>query len=144
MNKTYALVWNQAQHCWKAVGETARRRGKSSGGKRVAAAAVSLLGLAALPAFALPTGEAITTGKADIVRTDDGRTMNINQHTDKLVTNWQDFSVGGGERVSFHQPGSRSIALNRVIGNNGSHIDGQIDANGKVFLVNPNGVLFGA
>ncbi|WP_322065014.1 two-partner secretion domain-containing protein [Burkholderia ubonensis] len=144
MNKTYALVWNQTQHCWNAVGETARRRGKASGGKRVAAAAVSLLGLAALPAFALPTGEAITSGKADIVRTDDGRTMNINQHTDKLVTNWQDFSVAGGERVSFHQPGSQSIALNRVIGNNGSQIHGQIDANGKVFLVNPNGVLFGS
>ncbi|WP_157641610.1 ESPR domain-containing protein, partial [Burkholderia ubonensis] len=43
MNKTYALVWNQTQRCWNAVGETARRRGKSSGGKRVAAAAVSLL-----------------------------------------------------------------------------------------------------
>ncbi|MCF1369853.1 filamentous hemagglutinin N-terminal domain-containing protein [Burkholderia cenocepacia] len=144
MNKTYALVWNPTQRCWNAVGETARRRGKSSGGKRVAAAAVSLLGLAALPAFALPTGEAITAGKADIVRTDDGRSMNINQHTDKLVTNWQDFSIGGGERVSFRQPGSQSVALNRVIGNNGSRIDGQIEANGKVFLVNPNGVMFGA
>ncbi|WP_419146145.1 ESPR domain-containing protein, partial [Burkholderia cenocepacia] len=37
MNKTYALVWNPTRHCWNAVGETARRRGKSSGGKRVAA-----------------------------------------------------------------------------------------------------------
>ncbi|RQS19262.1 filamentous hemagglutinin N-terminal domain-containing protein [Burkholderia sp. Bp8992] len=144
MNKTYALVWNPAQGCWNAVGETARRRGKSAGGKRLAAAAVSLLGFAALPAFALPTGEAITSGKADIVRGDDGKSMSINQHSDKLVTNWQDFSVAGGERVSFQQPGSQSIALNRVIGNNGSQIHGQIDANGKVFLVNPNGVLFGS
>ncbi|MGR3906658.1 GLUG motif-containing protein [Burkholderia sp. SR8] len=144
MNKTYALVWNQTQGCWSAVGETARRRGKSAGGKRLAAAAISLLGFAALPAFALPTGEAITQGKADILRDADGKSMSVNQHTDKLVTNWQDFSVAGGERVSFHQPGSQSIALNRVIGNNGSQIHGNIDANGKVFLVNPNGVLFGA
>ncbi|MBR8207455.1 filamentous hemagglutinin N-terminal domain-containing protein [Burkholderia cenocepacia] len=145
MNKTYALVWNQTQGCWSAVGETARRRGKSAGGKRVvAAAAVSLLGFTALPAFALPTGENIAHGKADILRDADGKSMSINQHTDKLVTNWQDFSVAGGERVSFHQPGSQSIALNRVIGNNGSQIHGQIDANGKVFLVNPNGVLFGS
>ncbi|MCA8066519.1 GLUG motif-containing protein [Burkholderia sp. AU38729] len=144
MNKTYALVWNGAQRCWTAVGETARRRGKASGGKRAAVTAVSLLGFAALPAFALPTGEAITSGKADILRTDDGRTMNINQQTDKLVTNWQDFSVGGGERVNFHQPTAQSIALNRVIGGNGSQIDGQISANGRVFLVNPNGVLFGS
>ncbi|WP_175888456.1 filamentous hemagglutinin N-terminal domain-containing protein, partial [Burkholderia contaminans] len=42
------------------------------------------------------------------------------------------------------QPGTTSIALNRVVGNNGSQIHGQLDANGKVFLVNPNGVLFGS
>ncbi|WP_155633101.1 filamentous hemagglutinin N-terminal domain-containing protein, partial [Burkholderia cepacia] len=74
----------------------------------------------------------------------DGKTMSINQHTDKLITNWQDFSVAGGERVSFKQPDVKSIALNRVIGTNGSQIHGQIDANGKVFVVNPNGVVFGA
>ncbi len=144
MNKTYALVWNQTQGCWSAVGETARRHGKSAGGKRLAAAAVSLLGFASLPAFALPTGEAITAGKADILRDADGKSMSINQHTDKLVTNWQAFDVANGERVAFHQPGTQSIALNRVIGNNGSQIHGNIDANGKVFLVNPNGVLFGS
>ncbi|WP_321859815.1 GLUG motif-containing protein [Burkholderia cenocepacia] len=144
MNKTYALVWNQTQGCWSAVGETARRHGKSTGGKRLAAAAVSLLGFAALPAFALPTGETIAAGKADILRDADGKSMSINQHTDKLVTNWQDFNVANGERVSFHQPGAQSIALNRVLGNNGSQIHGNIDANGKVFLVNPNGVLFGS
>ncbi|OXJ13289.1 GLUG motif-containing protein [Burkholderia sp. AU6039] len=144
MNKTYALVWNGAQRCWSAVGETARRRGKASGGKRAAITAVSLIGFTALPAVALPSGEAILSGKADILRTEDGRAMTINQHTDKLITNWQDFSVGGGERVSFHQPDSQSLALNRVIGTNGSRIDGQISANGRVFLVNPNGVLFGS
>ncbi|WP_269501789.1 two-partner secretion domain-containing protein [Burkholderia sp. IMCC1007] len=144
MNKTYALVWNQTRQCWSAVGETARRHGKSAGGKRLAATAVSLLGLAALPAFALPVGETITAGKADILRDTNGKSMSINQHTDKLVTNWQAFDVAAGERVTFHQPGTQSIALNRVIGNNGSQIHGNIDANGKVFLVNPNGVLFGS
>ncbi|VWD21609.1 filamentous hemagglutinin [Burkholderia lata] len=144
MNKTYALVWNRARRCWTAVGETAHRRGKPGTGRRATAAAVSLLGLAALPAFALPSGEAVTSGKADIVRSGDGRTMNINQLTDKLITNWNDFSVAGGERVSFNQPNAVSVALNRVIGNQGSQIDGQISANGRVFLVNPNGVLFGA
>ncbi|UVE56492.1 filamentous hemagglutinin N-terminal domain-containing protein [Burkholderia sp. EMB26] len=144
MNKTYALVWNHAQHCWNAVGETARRRGKSSGGKRVATVVVSLLGLAALPAFALPSGEKITAGKADIVRSGNDHTMVINQKTDKLITNWQDFSVDRGERVAFLQPNSNSVALNRVISNNVSNIDGPIDANGKVFIVNPNGVMFGA
>ncbi|RQS09814.1 filamentous hemagglutinin N-terminal domain-containing protein [Burkholderia sp. Bp9002] len=144
MNKTYALVWNPRQRCWNAVGETARRRGKSSGGKRLAATAVSLLGLAALPAFALPTGETLVSGNADFIRSGDGKSLAVNQHTDKLITNWQDFGVSGGEYVSFQQPGSQSIALNRVIGTNGSQIQGNIDANGKVFLVNPNGVVFGS
>ncbi|WP_241510349.1 GLUG motif-containing protein [Burkholderia seminalis] len=144
MNKTYALVWNPVRRSWAAVGETARRRGKTGSGKRAAVAAVSLLGFAALPAFALPSGESVANGKADISRSNDGRSMSINQHTDKLVTNWQDFSVDHGERVSFHQPGSQSIALNRVLGNQGSQIHGAIDANGKVFLVNPNGVMFGS
>ncbi|RQV11161.1 filamentous hemagglutinin N-terminal domain-containing protein, partial [Burkholderia cenocepacia] len=143
MNKTYALVWNQTQGCWSAVGETARRRAKPGSAKR-AAAVLSLLGFTALPAFALPTGENITAGKADIIRENDGKSMSINQHTDKLITNWNDFSIAGNERVAFHQPGKTSIALNRVVGNNGSQIQGQLDANGKVFLVNPNGVLFGS
>ena len=145
MNKAYSLVWNEAQGGWCAVGETARRRGKSGGGKRLVAAGVSLLGLAAASgAYALPTGGEIMSGKADIATSADNKTMSINQHTDKLITNWQDFSVGGGERVSFRQPTNQSIALNRVIGANGSQIHGQLDANGRVFLVNPNGVMFGA
>ncbi|WP_256260592.1 GLUG motif-containing protein [Burkholderia sp. NFPP32] len=145
MNKAYSLVWNEAQGGWCAVGETARRRGKKSGGKRLLAAGVSLLGLAAASgAYALPTGGEIASGKADIATSADGKAMSINQHTDKLITNWQDFSVGGGERVSFQQPTNQSIALNRVIGANGSQIQGQLDANGRVFLVNPNGVMFGA
>ncbi|WP_412022003.1 filamentous hemagglutinin N-terminal domain-containing protein [Burkholderia cepacia] len=144
MNKAYSLVWNEAQGGWCAVSETARRRGKAGSGKRLLAAGVSLLGLAATSAYALPTGGAVASGQADIATSADGKTMSVNQHTDKLITNWQDFSVAGGERVSFQQPTSQSIALNRVIGTNGSQIHGQIDANGKVFLVNPNGVVFGA
>ncbi|WP_423382285.1 GLUG motif-containing protein [Burkholderia sp. LMG 32019] len=145
MNKAYSLVWNEAQGGWCAVGETARRRGKSGSGKRLLAAGVSLLGLAVTSgAYALPTGGEIMSGKADIATSADNKTMSINQHTDKLITNWQAFSVGGGERVSFQQPTNQSIALNRVIGANGSQIHGQLDANGRVFLVNPNGVMFGA
>ncbi|MPV65314.1 filamentous hemagglutinin N-terminal domain-containing protein, partial [Burkholderia sp. BE17] len=144
MNKAYSLVWNEAQGGWCAVGETARRRGKSGGGKRLLAAGASLLWLASSGAYALPTGGEVMSGKADITKSADGKTMSINQHTDKLITNWQDFSIGGGERVSFKQPTNQSIALNRVIGSNGSQIQGQLDANGRVFLVNPNGVMFGA
>jgi len=144
MNKTYSLVWNEALGAWTVVGEHACQRGKKSrGGKRAIAAVVSLLGLVATGAHALPTGANIASGKADILTSGDGKAMSVNQHTDKLITNWQDFSIAGGERVSFYQPSNKSIALNRVIGQNGSDIQGQLEANGKVFLVNPNGVVFG-
>ncbi|MDT4819176.1 hypothetical protein FQZ97_522900 [compost metagenome] len=144
MNKSYALVWNQALGCWNVASEMTRRRGKSGRSKIVVAAGASLLGLLGqAPAFALPSGAAVVAGEAGLQTSADGKHMVVDQHTNKLITNWNDFSVGGDERVSFHQPGKDSIALNRVIGTNGSDIQGRIDANGKVFLINPNGVVFG-
>ncbi|QJW53208.1 Heme/hemopexin-binding protein [Serratia plymuthica] len=141
MNKIYALVWNPAQECWNVVSENSSRRGKRSSKRRLAVA-LSLLGLVALePAYALPTGQNIVAGKGDISTS--GQQMTINQQSDKLITQWDGFSVGANEGVTFNQPGSNSVALNRVVGVNGSDIQGKIDANGKVFLVNPNGVVFG-
>jgi len=58
--------------------------------------------------------------------------------------NWHSFSVGGEEYVKFVQPGANAAILNRVVGGNASQILGRIDANGRVFLVNPQGVYFGA
>ncbi|MGV6958054.1 two-partner secretion domain-containing protein [Pseudomonas chlororaphis] len=144
MNKSYALIWNQATGCWNVASEGTRRRGKSSRLKVVIAAGFSLLGLMAqAPAFALPGGAAIVAGEAGIHTTNDGKHMTVEQQSNKLITHWNDFSVAGDESVSFHQPGSQSVALNRVVGTNGSDIQGRIDANGQVFLINPNGVVFG-
>lgn len=144
MNKSYALVWNQAQGCWNVASEGARRRGKSGGARRVIVAAVALLGLGALaPAHALPTGNVIVSGTGNVASYNNGRDMSINQSSDKLIINWNGFSVGAGERVFFNQPDSNAIALNRVITANASNIQGQIGANGRVFLVNPSGIVFG-
>ncbi|MFQ6789815.1 GLUG motif-containing protein [Serratia marcescens] len=141
MNKIYALVWNPVRECWNVVNEHCSRRGKGSSKRRLAAA-LSLLSLLPLEqAFALPSGQNIVSGKGDI--TTNGPDMTINQHSDKLITQWDSFNVGGNESVTFRQPGDTSVALNRVIGVNGSDIQGKINANGKVFIVNPNGVIFG-
>nr|BFD40245.1 GLUG motif-containing protein [Pseudomonas sp. FFPRI_1] len=141
MNKIYALVWNQAQGCWNVTHEGARRR-RTGSGKGLVVAVASLLAMTGLPsAFALPTGGEVVSGSADILA--QGPNMSINQHTDKLITNWNDFSVQANQSVTFNQPTSTSIALNRVVGVNGSQIHGQINANGRVFLINPNGVVFG-
>ncbi len=144
MNKSYTLVWNQATGCWNVASEGTRRRSKSGRGKALVVAGASLLGLfCQAPAFALPSGATVVSGDAGFQTSTDGRHMVIDQQSHKLITNWNEFSVRADERVSFHQPGQDAVALNRVIGRNGSDIQGRIDANGKVFLVNPNGVVFG-
>jgi filamentous haemagglutinin family N-terminal domain len=103
-------------------------------------AAATILLSAANVGWANPTGGTVTDGAAAI--TTNGSTMTINQTTNKAIINWQSFSIAAGEKVQFIQPGASSVALNRVIGNSASNIYGTLTANGKVFLINPNGVLF--
>lgn len=142
MNKSYALVWNATQGCWQVASELTRRRGKAGRGRVLMTAGASLIGLAfAGLAHALPTGGAVVDGKGTIQA--EGHQMIVDQQSHKLITNWESFNVGAQEGVTFRQPDQNAIALNRVIGNEGSSILGRIDANGQVFLVNPNGVLFG-
>jgi filamentous hemagglutinin family protein len=75
--------------------------------------------------------------------TQTGTTTTINQQSQNASLNWQQFSVAANETVQFVQPSATSIALNRVIGSEASQIFGRLSANGQVFLINPNGVLFG-
>ena len=89
---------------------------------------------------AAPVGGNVVGGTGSISQSD--LTTTINQNTQNLAINWQSFDVNSNERVQFIQPNTSSIALNRILGNNGSVIQGQIDANGQVILVNPNGVFF--
>ena len=89
---------------------------------------------------AAPSGGVVTTGSATIASS--GTTTNINQSTQKASINWQGFSIGSNESVNFNQPSASSITLNRVVGNETSVIAGALNANGKVFLLNSNGILF--
>ena len=89
-----------------------------------------------------PTGGKISTGVGAIAQA--GTTTTITQNTQNLSINWQNFSIGSNEAVRFNQPNASSIALNRVLGQDPSAILGSLSANGQVFVLNPNGVLFGA
>jgi len=68
----------------------------------------------------------------------------IYQQDDFIVIRWPTFSIWPGETVTFHQPDSYAIALNEVTGDSQSHIDGNLVANGRIFLINPNGIVFGS
>ncbi|WP_404712191.1 filamentous hemagglutinin N-terminal domain-containing protein [Sphingomonas sp. MMS24-J13] len=89
----------------------------------------------------LPTGGNVSAGAASIAG--NGATLTINQSSQSAAINWQSFDIAAGKSVVFVQPNANAVALNRVIGPDPSVILGNLSANGKVFLVNPNGVLFG-
>ncbi|EDC5554853.1 filamentous hemagglutinin N-terminal domain-containing protein [Salmonella enterica] len=89
----------------------------------------------------LPTGGQIVGGQGSISTS--GSQMTIHQQTQNMATNWHSFDIGKNNTVQFVQPDSSSVALNRVTGASGSQIMGTLKANGRVFILNPNGVLFG-
>ncbi|ECB1323294.1 filamentous hemagglutinin N-terminal domain-containing protein, partial [Salmonella enterica subsp. enterica serovar Panama] len=89
----------------------------------------------------LPAGGQIVGGQGSISTS--GNQMTIHQQTQNMATNWHSFDIGKNNTVQFVQPDSSSVALNRVTGASGSQIMGNLKANGQVFILNPNGVLFG-
>lgn len=89
---------------------------------------------------AAPEGGTVRSGKADIDKTE--HSLVIDQHTQHVAIDWQKFDIAQGEKVEFRQQ-PHDIALNRVVGNNASEIYGNLHADGTVFLINPNGILFG-
>lgn len=154
MNKIYRLVWNSTHLCWKVVSEIAKggiaaeqtatkKESKITLGfttKLAAFFAVNVL--SASIAFAGPTGGVVSSGTASISTA--GTTTTINQSTSKAAIDWSSFSTNSNEIVNFVQPNSSSITLNRVTGTSASTLNGQLNANGQVFIINPNGVLFGS
>lgn len=101
---------------------------------------VSALLTSATLLHAAPTGGTVTTGTASISQS--GSTTTINQTTNKASINWQNFSIAPSETVNFVQPSATSVTLNRVVGTTNSLIEGAMNANGQVILINPNGVVF--
>jgi filamentous hemagglutinin family protein len=151
MNSSYRSLWNDSTGTFVAVPENASSAGKktSSGvnatgvGTRFAlqALAVSVMLTFGANALAQPTGGMVAAGAATI--SSGATSTTINQSTQNAVINWQSFNIAAGQSVQFVQPNSSAIALNRVLGSDPSSILGNLSANGKVFLVNPNGILFG-
>ena len=153
MNAIYRSIWNAQAGTFVAVSENARGAGKaaSSGATSTTGAAARLALTALVTSLALafapaaqaqqPIGGVVTAGSATIDSAANG--MTITQTSQNVAINWQSFSIGAGDSVRFVQPDSSSVALNRVVGADPSRIMGNLSSNGKVFLVNPNGVLFG-
>lgn len=93
------------------------------------------------PVLALPEGGEVVAGDATIDVS--GDTMQVLQNSQRAILNFQSFDIDSGQTVNFQQPGADAVALNRVLGDRLSEIHGALNANGQVYLINPNGVVFG-
>lgn len=152
MNNIHRSIWNATTRTFAAASENSRTRGGENSSAAASPARRGRFGLKAVAvglmfafganAWALPTGGAVSAGTADIAT--GAGTTTVTQTSQNASLNWQSFSIGAAEAVRFVQPSSSSVALNRVLGSDPSSILGSLSANGKVFLVNPNGILFGA
>jgi len=170
MNSVYKVIWNEVTETYVAVSELAKGRPKSVSslvdalvrgleltrthffikplvaaliciGFTFATYASPLSGHVAPPATnQLPTGPQLSAGAATVSQS--GAVMTVNQSSQNTAINWQTFNVGAQASVNFVQPSASSVALNRVLDTNPSQIYGKINANGTVFLENPNGVYF--
>jgi filamentous hemagglutinin family protein len=138
MNCIYRLVWNRALNALVAVSENAKGRGKSGSARKCIVGALALFSPMVLAA---PTEGQISAGSGAIAQS--GANTTITQQSQNLAINWQSFGVATNEAVRFNQPNASAIALNRVLGQTSSQILGNLSANGQVFILNPNGVLFG-
>lgn len=105
----------------------------------IAAGIVVLFPLSAI-ASGLPTAGQVIAGSGSI--SESGNTLTVTQTSATMAADWQSFSIDQGNTVNFVQPSASAVALNRVMGADVSVIQGALNANGQVFLVNPNGVLF--
>jgi filamentous hemagglutinin family protein len=113
----------QSQHCLKPV------------------YAAVLLAFAVQTAQANPVGGNVVNGQANFSTT--GNTLTVT-NTPGTIINWQGFSINTNETTRFAQQSASSAVLNRVVGSDPSSILGTLQSNGRVFLINPNGILFGA
>src|SRR5688572_2834912 len=129
-----------------AVGKTGFRGG-FVGGKRfrlkpctLAAAGISLLFASSSP-WANPTGPQVVSGQVNFQQPN-ASVLNVTNSPGAII-NWQGFSIGASEVTRFVQQSAASTVLNRVTGGNISQIYGQLLSNGRVFLINPGGIVVG-
>ncbi len=102
------------------------------------AAAMALASAPCQAQSVLPTQGVVTSGAASIQQS--GANLSVTQTSSRAIVNWGSFSIGQGNGVAFDQPNASSAILNRVTGSTTSTIAGQLQANGQVYLVNPNGI----
>ncbi|MDY6822758.1 MAG: filamentous hemagglutinin family protein [Thermodesulfobacteriota bacterium] len=87
-------------------------------------------------------GDAVFEG--EWARDDKNNKLTVSQDQDKALFEWETFDIGENAWTHFDQQGEAGwVALNRIYDANPSQIMGRLTADGKVYLINQNGILFG-
>lgn len=96
--------------------------------------------LAARTGLAGPEGAQVVRGDVSISRSGNETLIRAGRNS---IINYRSFDIAGHESVRFIQPDANSRVLNRIGGASPTRIDGALTANGRVYIVNPAGVVFG-
>ncbi|MEA0737280.1 filamentous hemagglutinin N-terminal domain-containing protein [Xanthomonas campestris pv. campestris] len=99
--------------------------------------------MAQVSATQLPTGGSIVGGTGSI-NAASGGSQSITQTSNRMALTWSAFDIGSSATVTFNQPSSNAAVLNLIQSGNPTQIFGNINANGQVFLINTNGMIFGS
>ncbi|HUS90713.1 MAG TPA: filamentous hemagglutinin N-terminal domain-containing protein, partial [Phycisphaerae bacterium] len=91
-------------------------------------------------AVAGPQGEHVVRGSVQFDRAGDVTTIHA---SNRAIINYGSFNIAGNETVRFVQPSATSSVLNRITTPVPTYIDGTLQANGIVYIVNRAGVIFG-
>jgi filamentous hemagglutinin family protein len=84
----------------------------------------------------------VTSGSARAVQS--GNTLTVTQQSENAILNWQSFNIDSNGTVTFKQPDAAAVALNQIFQASPSKILGALNANGSIYLINQNGIVFGA
>ena len=90
----------------------------------------------------LPVGAEVVSGQVNILQTSP-QAMQVMQDSQSAIVNWASFDIGKDALVNIVQPNVDAALLSRVVGDGLSEIHGSLNANGHLYLINPNGILFG-
>ena len=164
LNHVFRSIWSDALNTFVAVSELTMAKGKRSKSCVLDSAALAVndseSGNIAKPnrrlrlkffvfilacsfglqAQANPSGAQVVSGTANIKQS--GNLLTVTNSPNAII-NWQGFSIGAGQTTNFIQQSASSSVLNRVVGPDPSSLLGTLTSNGRVFLINPAGILVG-
>ena len=142
VNHMNNLVWSRLFNIGIAVTEFFHDKEKKGSRKLSLLIGIIALGTITLgDVDAAPADGQVTSGAGTITQA--GNTTTINQGTQNLSLSWSHFNIAPHEVVNFVQPSASAIAVNRIFDTSATQILGHLNANGQIYLINPNGIVFG-